>query len=191
VRDSNRIERNQFSSNDPIRALVTSRHLRTKRRTGKGASRARRKRPSHVGGKRSGSSELLIVSQLFKASAFILRVLCGLTLASALVWRWIRQLVWAVPNASALLAYQKEQTPLVVMPPRTQAFLGLKLLDYFFTPKTPSFAALATRNLTTVLAGILIFCCVIGLMPVRAFLFCFTSLPKPGKTNSPFFLVSL
>ena len=35
-----------------------------------------------------------------------------------------------------------------------------KLLDYFFTPKTPSFAALATRNLTTVLAGILIFCCV-------------------------------
>jgi hypothetical protein len=25
----------------------------------------------------------------------------------------------------------------------------------------------------------------------RAFLFCFTSLPKPGKTNSPFFLISL
>src|SRR5271165_5149562 len=66
-----------------------------------------------------------------------------------------------------------------------------KLLDYFFTPKTPSFAALATRNLTTVLAGILIFCCVFGLKPVRAFLFCFTSLPKPGKTNSPFFLISL
>jgi hypothetical protein len=63
----------------------------------------------------------------------------------------------------------------------------VKLLDYFFTPKTASFAALATRNLTTVLAGILIFCCVLGLKPVRAFLFCFTSLPKPGKTNSPFF----
>ena len=44
----------------------------------------------------------------------------------------------------------------------------LKFLDYFFTPKTPSFAALATRNLTTVLAGILIFCCVFGLKPVRA-----------------------
>jgi hypothetical protein len=43
-----------------------------------------------------------------------------------------------------------------------------KLLDYFFTPKTASFAALATRNLTTVLAGILIFCCVFGLKPVRA-----------------------
>jgi len=28
-------------------------------------------------------------------------------------------------------------------------------LHYFFTPKTPSFAALATRNLTTVFAGIL------------------------------------
>ena len=67
----------------------------------------------------------------------------------------------------------------------------VKLLDYFFTPKTASFAALATRNLTTVLAGILIFCCVFGLKPVRAFLFCFTSLPKPGKTNSPFFLISL
>ena len=67
----------------------------------------------------------------------------------------------------------------------------LKFLDYFFTPKTPSFAALATRNLTTVLAGILIFCCVFGLKPVRAFLFCFTSLPKPGKTNSPVFLISL
>ena len=67
----------------------------------------------------------------------------------------------------------------------------VKLLDYFFTPKTASFAALATRNLTTVLVGILIFCCVFGLKPVRAFLFCFTSLPKPGKTNSPFFLISL
>src|SRR5208337_3795969 len=39
-------------------------------------------------------------------------------------------------------------------------------LDYFFTPRTASFAALATRNLTTVLAGILIFCCVLGLKPV-------------------------
>src|ERR1700692_4468914 len=64
-------------------------------------------------------------------------------------------------------------------------------LDYFFTPRIASFAALATRNLTTVLAGILIFCCVFGLTAMRAFLFCFTSLPKPGKTNSPFFLVSL
>ena len=47
----------------------------------------------------------------------------------------------------------------------------VKLLDYFFTPKTVSFAVLATRNLTTVLAGILIFCCIFGLKPVRAFLF--------------------
>src|ERR1700688_3848044 len=62
---------------------------------------------------------------------------------------------------------------------------------YFFTPRTASFAALATRNLTTVLAGILIFCCVFGLKPERAFLFCFTSLRNPGKTNSPFFLIDL
>src|ERR1700738_507982 len=67
----------------------------------------------------------------------------------------------------------------------------VKLLDYFFTPRIASFAALATRNLTTVLAGIFIFCCVLGLKPVRAFLFCFTSSPKPGRTNSPFFLISL
>src|ERR1700751_5609057 len=63
--------------------------------------------------------------------------------------------------------------------------------DYFFTPRTASFAALAMRNLTTVLAGIVIFCCVFGLKPTRAFLFCFTSLPNPGKTNSPFFLMAL
>jgi hypothetical protein len=63
--------------------------------------------------------------------------------------------------------------------------------DYFFTPRIAPFATLATRNLTTVLAGILIFCRVLGLMPARAFLFCFTSLPKPGKTNSPFFLIAL
>jgi hypothetical protein len=43
--------------------------------------------------------------------------------------------------------------------------------------------------LTTVLAGILIFCGVFGLKPERAFLFCFTSLPKPGKTNSTFFFL--
>jgi hypothetical protein len=61
------------------------------------------------------------------------------------------------------------------------------LRNYFFTPRTASFAALATRNLTTVLAGILIFSCVLGLKPIRAFLFCFTSFPKPGRTNSPFF----
>ena len=47
-----------------------------------------------------------------------------------------------------------------------------------------SFATLATRNFSTVLAEILIFCCVLGLKPVRAFLFCFTSLPKLGRTNS-------
>jgi hypothetical protein len=54
-----------------------------------------------------------------------------------------------------------------------------------FYPQTPSFAALATRNLMTVLAGILIFCCVLGLKPLRAFLFCFTSLPNPGTRAYP------
>jgi hypothetical protein len=36
--------------------------------------------------------------------------------------------------------------------------IGASSKDYFFTPRTASLAALATRNLTTVLAGILIFC---------------------------------
>jgi hypothetical protein len=40
-------------------------------------------------------------------------------------------------------------------------------------------------------AGGIRFCFVEGLIPVRAFLFCFTSLPNPGTTNSPFFLVAL
>jgi hypothetical protein len=60
--------------------------------------------------------------------------------------------------------------------------------NYFFAPRIASFAALATRNLTTVLAGILILSRVVGLKPERAFLFCFASFPKTGKTNSPFFL---
>src|ERR1700681_1209775 len=74
---------------------------------------------------------------------------------------------------------------------KQRAVQPVRSVFYFFTPRTASFAALATRNLTTVLAGILIFSCVFGLKPERAFLFCFTSLPKPGKTNSPFFFVSL
>jgi hypothetical protein len=68
------------------------------------------------------------------------------------------------------------------------SWLSARLLFY---SQNRVLAALATRNLTTVLAGILIFCCVFGLKPERAFLFCFKSLPKPGKTNSPLFLISL
>jgi hypothetical protein len=41
--------------------------------------------------------------------------------------------------------------------------------DYFFAPRIAAFAAFAIRNLTTVLAGILIFSHVFGLFPVRAF----------------------
>jgi hypothetical protein len=47
----------------------------------------------------------------------------------------------------------------------------IALLDYFFAPMIASFATLKTRNLVTILAGILIFCFVDGLIPVRAFLF--------------------
>ena len=49
------------------------------------------------------------------------------------------------------------------------------LWNYFFAPRIASFAGLKTLNLITVLAEILIFCCFFGLIPVRAFLLCFTS----------------
>ena len=62
---------------------------------------------------------------------------------------------------------------------------GVVLLNYFFAPRIAFFAGLKTLNLITVLAGILIFCCFFGLIPVRAFLLCFTSFPNPGTTNSP------
>src|SRR5262249_10218536 len=48
-----------------------------------------------------------------------------------------------------------------------------------------------TRNLITVLAGILIVSPVAGLRPSRAFRCCLTSLPIPGIVNSPAFFASL
>ena len=54
-----------------------------------------------------------------------------------------------------------------------------------------SFAAFATRNLTTFLAGILIDSPVAGLRPIRAFRSTRTSLPMPGSTKTPFFFTSL
>ena len=53
-----------------------------------------------------------------------------------------------------------------------------------------SLAALATRNFTTFLAGILIAAPVAGLRPIRAFRSTRTSRPIPGNTNTPFFLTS-
>src|SRR5215510_11686696 len=69
------------------------------------------------------------------------------------------------------------------------SYLMLKGFLYFFAgaPRTASLAALATRNFRTVFAGILISSPVAGFLPIRAFLFCFTSLPRPGIANSPFF----
>ena len=54
-----------------------------------------------------------------------------------------------------------------------------------------SFAAFATRNLTTFLAGILIDSPVAGLRPMRALRSTRTSLPIPGSTKTPFFFTSL
>src|SRR6516225_2574743 len=67
----------------------------------------------------------------------------------------------------------------------------IRTRSYFFGGAIVSFTALATRNFTTVLAGILIASPVCGLRPMRALRFDFTRRPKPGTTNTPFFLVSL
>ena len=53
-----------------------------------------------------------------------------------------------------------------------------------------SFTALATRNFTTFLAGILIASPVAGLRPMRALRSTRTRRPTPGKTATPLFLVS-
>src|ERR1019366_6032918 len=63
--------------------------------------------------------------------------------------------------------------------------------NYFFGGAMVSFAALATRNFTTVLALILMASPVCGLRPMRALRSAFTRRPMPGITKTPFFLVSL
>jgi hypothetical protein len=61
----------------------------------------------------------------------------------------------------------------------------------YFLGAIASFAALATRNFTTVFAGILMASPVCGLRPMRALRFDFTRRPRPGTMNTPFFFVSL
>src|SRR5579864_6418338 len=61
----------------------------------------------------------------------------------------------------------------------------------YFLGAIASFAALATRNFTTVFALIWIGSPVWGLRPTRALRCAFTRRPKPGTTKMPFFLVSL
>src|SRR5919201_3445534 len=61
----------------------------------------------------------------------------------------------------------------------------------YFLGAMASLVALATRNFTTVLAGILIGSPVCGFLPIRALRFDFTRRPSPGITNMPLFLVSL
>src|ERR1700733_5046867 len=69
--------------------------------------------------------------------------------------------------------------------------LGFSPEYYFLGGAITSFAALATRNLTTVLALILMASPVCGLRPMRAFRSAFTRRPMPGMMKTPFFLVSL
>src|SRR5436305_7793273 len=63
--------------------------------------------------------------------------------------------------------------------------------ENYFLGAIASFAALATRNFTTVFALIWIGSPVCGLRPMRALRCAFTRRPRPGTTNTPLFLVSL
>src|SRR5579863_613105 len=63
--------------------------------------------------------------------------------------------------------------------------------NYFFGGAITSLADFATRNLTTVLALILMASPVWGLRPMRALRSALTKRPIPGITNTPLFLVSL
>src|SRR5712692_2618305 len=68
---------------------------------------------------------------------------------------------------------------------------GSTLFLHFFLGGTmESFTALAMRNFTTFLAGILIASPVAGLRPMRALRSTRTRRPIPGITNIPLFLVS-
>jgi hypothetical protein len=60
----------------------------------------------------------------------------------------------------------------------------------FFGGTIASVTDFASRNFTTFLAGILIASPVAGFRPIRAFRSARTSLPIPGKMNTPFFFVS-
>src|ERR1700676_2372384 len=73
---------------------------------------------------------------------------------------------------------------------RTGVLLYLLARRYFFFGTIASFTALATRNFTTFLAGILIASPVAGLRPMRALRSPRTSRPMRGSTHIPFFLVS-
>jgi hypothetical protein len=64
-------------------------------------------------------------------------------------------------------------------------------VDYFFTPRTASFAALATRNLTTVFAGILIFCFRLGIKARACFPLLLHQFAKTGQDKFASLLISL
>src|SRR5215475_1638827 len=74
-------------------------------------------------------------------------------------------------------------------PPSKKTMSGREGYFLAFGGTILSLAALATRNLTTVLAGILISSPVAGLRPLRALRLALTSLPIPGKVNAPVFFV--
>ena len=65
----------------------------------------------------------------------------------------------------------------------SRLLMFIRELRSYLVPRIASLAALAMRNFTTRLAGILMVSPVAGFRPIRALRFTSTSLPKPGMVN--------
>src|SRR5579872_4561415 len=76
----------------------------------------------------------------------------------------------------------RKRTVMGPRPSLIRAPFGVNV-GYYFAPRIASLAALATRNLTTRLAAILMVSPVAGLRPMRALRFTNTNLPKPGSVK--------
>src|SRR5215469_16541416 len=95
------------------------------------------------------------------------------------------RVLWVLLLGLGVLAQQQKAGSAAGLFPRK-----LRAQTYFLGA-IASLAALATRNFTTVFALIWIGSPVWGLRPTRALRCAFTKRPRPGTTNTPFFLVSL
>jgi hypothetical protein len=62
------------------------------------------------------------------------------------------------------------------------------LARLLFYPQKRVLCGLSDSEFDDSLSGILSFCCVLGLKPVRAFLFCFTNFPKTRQEEFPVLL---
>src|SRR3981081_2111955 len=96
-----------------------------------------------------------------------------------------------LPRMNSVTGARSKKTQQKIKGRTEPAFVIDLEAENYFLGAIASLAALATRNFTTVLALIWMGSPVCGLRPTRALRCAFTSRPRPGTTNTPFFLVSL